>query len=134
MYDCRHGSVLWDYSSHRVNMFYTALRKCIRCLFVLPARTHCALLPGICNDVSAEGKLHVSFLFLFRTCLNSNNLCTNLCTKLALQESRSDAAKSANCICSKYNFNEYDIANAQRNGYIVNDFLSSLYVRARRYC
>ena len=55
-------------------------------------------------------ELHVRFLNLFRTCLNSNNLCA----KLVLQGNRSDAAKSVHSSCS---FNKHDIANAQRNDY-----------------
>ena len=120
-----YGSVLWDYSSHHVNSFYTAWRNSIRRLFRLPMRSHCSLLHHICGDISAEGKLHVRFLKLIRSCLLSNNLCTNLCAKLALQGSRSDTAKSINFICSKYGIIKYDIVKSHHNEYlhVVNDFV-----------
>ena len=38
------GSVLWDFSSKHVEMFYTTWRKCIRRLLGLPYRTHNNLL------------------------------------------------------------------------------------------
>ena len=112
-----YGSVLWDYSSHHVNLFYIAWRNSIRRLFRLPMRTHCTLLHLIlCGDVSAEEKLHVRFIKSFiRSCLPSNNLCTNLCAKLALQGSRSDTAKSINLICTTYGIIKYYIIKSHRN-------------------
>ena len=55
----------------------------------------------------------------------SNNLCTHLCAKLALQGSRSDTAKSINFICTKYGIIKYDIVKSHHNEYlhVVNDFV-----------
>ena len=55
----------------------------------------------------------------------NNNLCTNLCAKLALQGSRSDTSKSINFICTKYGIIKYDIVKSHRNEYlhVVNDFV-----------
>ena len=110
-----YGSVLWDFSSQGVNAFYTAWRKSIRRLLRLPLRTHNELLPGICADISAEGKLRTRFLNFYRKCLSSSNSCIKLCANLALRGSRSDTAKSANFICCKYNIDKYNITTYNAN-------------------
>ena len=39
-----YGSLLWDYESTGVELFYTAWRKCVRRIWQLPRTTHCVLL------------------------------------------------------------------------------------------
>ena len=56
-----YGSVLWDFSSKHVEMFYTTWRKCIRRLLGLPYRAHNNLLHLICNDIPVDGQLHLRF-------------------------------------------------------------------------
>ena len=73
------------------------------------------ILPGICADISAEGKLHIRFLNFFIKCLSSSNSCLKLCANLALRGSRSDTAKSVNFICCKYNIDKYDITTYANN-------------------
>ena len=99
-----YGSVLWDCSSRYINnSFHVTWRKCIR-LFGLPARTHNALLPCICHDMSPEGQLHSRFLNFMKINLASNNSCRKLCSNLSVSGSGSAAGKSVNhIICSIYN-------------------------------
>ena len=69
-----YGSVLWDFSSKHVEMFYTTWRKCIRRLLGLPYRTHNNLLHLICNDIPVDGQLHLGFLNFFVNNLKSDNV------------------------------------------------------------
>ena len=46
-----YGCELWDFSSKYTEFFYVAWRKSIRLLWSLPYRTHCNLLPIICDDL-----------------------------------------------------------------------------------
>ena len=39
------------------------------------------------------------------------NTCVRLCTTLMIQGSRSDAGKSLNFVCHKYNIDKYNIVN-----------------------
>ena len=48
----KYGCELWDFS-----FFFVACRKSIRLLWYLPYRTHCNLLPIICDDLSVEYQL-----------------------------------------------------------------------------
>ena len=79
----------------RLSMFfYTAWRKSIRRLLRLPLKiTHHELLPGICADISTEGKMQIIILNFVRKCLSSSNYCIKLCANLTLHGSRSDTAE-----------------------------------------
>ena len=104
-----YGCLLWDLSSNSVNMINIAWRKCIRRLFGLPPRTHNALIHAICNDIPIDGQIHIRFLKFMKGCLLSSNPCIQLCARLAIDGSNSDACKSVNFICSKYDINKYII-------------------------
>ena len=45
-----YGSPLWDFDDPVVADYFTAWRKCVRRVWGIPYRTHCNMLPGICND------------------------------------------------------------------------------------
>ena len=47
---------------------------------------------------------------IFCYCDNSNILCPNLCSKLALIGSRSKACRSLNFICETYHFSKLKVA------------------------
>ena len=104
-----YGCLLWDLSSNSVNMINIAWRKCIRRLFGLPPRTHNALIHAICNDIPIDAQIHIRFLKFMKGCLLSSNPCIQLCARLAIDGSNSDACKSVNFICSKYDINKYII-------------------------
>jgi hypothetical protein len=112
-----YGSLLWDYSSAHVNMFYTAWRKCVRRILGLPYRTHNNLLPSICNDAPVDWQLHRRCITFVTQCLNSHNSCVSLCASLCIQGSRSDTCNSVNYICSKYNINKHFLS-CNQTGYL----------------
>ena len=103
-----YGSVLWDFSSKHVEMFYTTWRKCIRRLLGLPYRTHNNLLHLICNDIPVDGQLHLRFLNFFVNNLKSDNTCVKLCALLCLRGSRSAASNSLNFITNLYSMDKYN--------------------------
>ena len=98
-----YGCVLWDFSSTYVEAFYTAWRKCIRRIFSLPYNTHSSFLNLLCNDLPIDSQLHLRFLKFCHQCLISSNSCLRLCSRLAMNGSRSNLCNSLNFICHKYN-------------------------------
>ena len=106
-----YGSVLWDFSSKHVEMFYTTRRKCIRRLLGLPYRTHNNLLHLICNNIPVDGQLHLRFLNFFVNNLKSDNTCVKLCALLCLRGSRSAASNSLNFITNLYSIDKYNIVD-----------------------
>lgn len=105
-----YGSQLWDYSSKNCHKFYTAWRKSIRLLLNLDPQTHCHLLHYICSDDPIEVQLHKRFLKFVHTALNSQNIYTSMCAKLATSASNSTIANSFNHVIYKYNLSRYHIA------------------------
>ena len=103
-----YGSVLWDFSSKHVEMFYTTWRRCIRRLLGLPYRTHNNLLHLICNNIPVDGQFHLRFLNFFVNNLKSDNTCVKLCALLCLRGSRSAASNSLNFITNLYSMDKYN--------------------------
>jgi len=97
-----YGLQLWDFSSIECQSFYTAWRKCVRLLFGVSNRTHCHLLPYMCNDLPVDVQLHTRFLKFFHTAVNSDNMYTKLCAKLAREGSNSSVSKSLTFITQQY--------------------------------
>ena len=105
-----YGSVLWNFSSKHVEMFYTTWHKCIRRLLGLPCRTHNNLLHLICNDIPVDGQLHLRFLNFFVN-HKSDNTCVKLCALLCLRGSRSEASNSLDFITTLYSMDKYNIVD-----------------------
>ena len=59
-----YGSQLWDHGNKEINKFYVSWRKAIRKLFDLPYRTHCDLLPYICDDCPPNEQLYFRVISL----------------------------------------------------------------------
>ena len=110
-----YGSVLWDFSSKHVEMFYTTWRKCIRRLLGLPYRTHTDLLHLICNDILVDGQLHLRFLNFLVNNLKSDNTCVELCVLLCLRVSRSEASNILNFITNVYSLDKFNVDISFRN-------------------
>ena len=89
--------------------FYVAWRKSIRLLWYLPYRTHCNLLPIICDDLPVEYKLHIRFLKSIKSNMNTDNGIVKLCARLCMKGSISDTGKSLTYICSKYGLIKRDV-------------------------
>ena len=92
-----YGCELWDFSSK-----YVAWRKGIRLLWSLPYRTHCNLLPIICDDLPVEYQLHIRFLKSIKSNMSTDNGLVKRCARLFMEGSMSDTRKSLTYICSKY--------------------------------
>ena len=114
-----YGSVLWDFSSKHVEMFYITWRKCIRRLLGLPYRAHNNLLHLICNDIPVDGQLHLRFLNFFVNNLKSDNTCVKLCALLCLRGSRSEASNSLNFITTLYSMDKYNIVDLSFTNTII---------------
>ena len=98
-----------------VKKFYTAWRKCVRRIFNIPNNTHCRFLNLLCGDLPVESQVYLRFLKFLRQCIFSSNGCLRLCSKLALQGSRSQVSDSINYICNVYNISKFKIANLSTN-------------------
>ena len=102
-----YGCQLWDFSKPEVERFYTAWRKAIRVIWRLPYRSHCQLLPLICDDIPVELQLHKRFLKFFQKVITSNNELVKFCGSLAIGGSCSTTCNSLNYIATKYGMNKY---------------------------
>jgi hypothetical protein len=109
-----YGCELWDYSHSSIELFFTAWRKCVRRVWSLPPRTHCHLLPMICNDISIESQMHKRFLKFVSNIISSNNNCLRIMGQMVLDGSGSATCNSVNYICHIYKLNKYrDIVNSK---------------------
>ena len=108
-----YGSQLWDLSDRSVDKFYVAWRKAIRYLFNLPYKTHCVLLPLVCDDCTVQCQLYKRFVQFYRSLNTSHNSIVGLCAKLVLKGSRSSVSNSLSVVCNYYNHNRYDISHVQ---------------------
>ena len=79
-----YGSQLWDYDSKTVDLFYVSWRKAIRKLLNLPNRTHCNLLPHICDDVPPDIQLYRRVISFVKGLSISNNMLSSICYRLAV--------------------------------------------------
>ena len=104
-----YGCVLRDFSSKYTEFFFVAWRKSIRLLWSLPYRTHCNLLPIICEDLPVEYQLHIRFLKSIKSNMNTDNELVKLCARLCMDGSMSDTGKSLTYICSKYGLIRRDV-------------------------
>ena len=86
-----------------------AWRKSIRLLWSLPYRTHCNLLPIICDDLPVEYQLHIRFLKSIKSNINTDDELVKLCARLCMDGSMSDNGKSKTYICSKYGLIRRDV-------------------------
>ena len=96
-----YGCVLWDYTCKDIERNFISWKKCIRKLLFLPQRTHCNLLPLLVDDIPVESQLYKRVLKFVAGLIDSNNIYSNLCVKLALNGSGSKMCKNINFICHK---------------------------------
>lgn len=103
-----YGCQLWDVSGKDINNFYVAWRKSIRMLFQLPYKTHCKLLPEICNDFPIDFQIHKRIVQFINNVSCSNNKCIEMAYKLMINGSNSAISNSLSYICEKYKLCRYD--------------------------
>lgn len=94
-----YGSNLWNYDSNAPSLFHCAWRKCVRKVWNLPFKTHCTLLPAICQDFPIDFQLHKRFHKFFMSCVSSRNEIVSLCARLAVDGSHSDTSNSLSLLC-----------------------------------
>ena len=104
-----YGCELWDFSSKYTELFYVAWRKSIRLLWSFPYRTHCNLLPIICDDLPVEYQLHIRFLKSIKSNMNIDNGAVKICARLCMEGSMSDTGKSLSYIRSTYGLIRRDV-------------------------
>lgn len=105
-----YGCVLWDFSDKYVSTFYTAWRKSIRTLFVLPYNIHSIYLPLLCEDMPVEVQLHNRLIKFVNKLNDHNNEILNLCLTLALNGSNSAFSNSISYVAYKYKLNRSAIS------------------------
>ncbi|ELU18077.1 hypothetical protein CAPTEDRAFT_197081 [Capitella teleta] len=96
-----YGSVLWDFTQPCIERFYTAWRKAVRSLLGLHPRTHCTLLPQICDDRDPEKQLLARFVGFVKSLSSSANEIVQTCFSVALDGSRSSIGKTLSLVCEK---------------------------------
>ena len=96
-----YGSQLWDFDDPVIADYYTAWRKCVRRIWGLPYRTHCDLLPDICDDRDIEIQLLTRSVKFLKSASASRNLILSLCSKLVLDGSGSALSNTVSLIADK---------------------------------
>ena len=84
-----YGSPLWESDDPVVADYFTAWRKCVHRVWGIPYRTHCNMVPGICNDRDIMYQLQSRSVKFLKTALSSQIMVLLLCSKLVLYGSRS---------------------------------------------
>jgi len=97
-----YGSPLWDLDGAVISDYYTAWRKCVRRVWGIPNRTHCDLLPGICDDRGIETQLISRTVKFIRSAMQADNLPLNICIQLALSGSNSSVSNSISFISNLF--------------------------------
>ena len=136
-----YGCQLWDLTLPELEHVCVAWRKCVRKVMCLPYRTHNALLPFICDDISIIEQIHSQFISFITSLLSTGNHCLQTVTKLAFRGSNSAMCKSLNYICWKHGINKHDfnckhkcicnyvMSNSEhtRVGFAIREFLEFRY-------
>ena len=105
-----YGCQLVDFTSRDVERLYVTWRKAIRFLFQLPPKTHCVLLPLICNDVPFNVQLHRRLARFFTSCITSSNAIVRACAEQALHSS-SSLGRSLTLLSRKYKCSKVTLVN-----------------------
>jgi hypothetical protein len=110
-----YGSVLWDMSHKSMSRVHITWRKCIRKLFWLPSRTHCELLPLICNDLPVSLQLCKRSVKFIIGALNSNNECVKICAQSALNGSYSSSGNNLNHVAQLLSMSKHSMVRYTAN-------------------
>ena len=106
-----YGTQLFDLSDPLMHKLYTAWRKSIRYLLHLPYRTHCSLLPLICNDTSVQCQLQNRSLRFIKSLNNSPNPIVKNAFCLAMSGSHSNISNSISFLSSVARVNRHDVTD-----------------------
>ena len=72
-----YGSVLWQLDHSNLETLCTTWRKGLRRVWNLPYRTHCNILPILCNCLPMDDELCKRTANLINQCLNSDCVLVN---------------------------------------------------------
>ena len=100
---------MWNFDHHETRRIYRAWRKCVRRIFCLPGRTHCALLRHIIRDEPIDQRFHRLFLKYIRSSAASQNELVRSSVEIALMNPESCVNKNFSVICSLYQMSRYDL-------------------------
>jgi len=115
-----YGSQLWDHGTKYADKFNTNWRKAIRKIFNLPNRTHCDLLPYICDDDLPAVQLYFRIISFCRSLVNSSNEISRICYNLAISGSGSAVSNNMSVVSSFYAVPREYIYKITRNCSAVN--------------
>ena len=119
-----YGCQLWDLDSKHMELFYVAWRKCVRRIFKLNNRTHCALLSHICCDAPIKVQLIHRFNKFSKGVLKSNIFFVKYCGQLAANGSRSTFCNNVNVAnVHRYCFDTIDTHALQQTAGAIKDFI-----------
>ena len=107
-----YGSQLWNYDCKYIDKLYVGWRKTIRKLLHLPYRTHCDMLPYICDDLNVLTQLLHCVVSFIKSVSTSQNLMTNMCYNLG---SISNVSNSMSMISAIWNTPRHQIINIKHN-------------------
>jgi hypothetical protein len=121
-----YGCQLWDLESKHMELFYVAWRKCVCRVLNVNVRTHCALLPLICDDLPINVQLNKRFSNFFTNIRISQNVLVKYCGHLAVAGSRSACCNNLNISklyqTKKCTLNDVDETTLQTAG-AIKDFI-----------
>ena len=88
---------------------------CHRKLFDLPYRTHCDLLPYICDDCPPNEQLYFRVISLCKSLANTDNNLSRICYAHAVSGSGSSVSNTISVISSRWAVPRKDICNITRS-------------------
>ena len=124
-----------------INVLITRLRasnigcyigKSIRRLFNIPYRTHCALLPLICQDIPVETQLHSRLMKFVLNNSNCEKACVQLCMSICINGIQSVVENSLNLLAFKNIFCKNSLISNKFNKLYKN--IKYVYVTNEKDC
>jgi len=99
-----YGSVLWDLDHSKLTSLCCTWRKGLRRTWDLPYRTHCNLLPVLCNCLPMYDELCRRTAAFINQCLNSDCDLVNRLTHYGIhvERMRSSLGRNAQLCCARY--------------------------------
>lgn len=99
-----YGAQAWNLSDKSITQFQTMWNRCARRILDIPYTTHCIILPGLVDRLSAIDQIYCRFNNMVQSMLKTDNIKVNFLVRKALQDSNSVVktnlfviAKAAEC-------------------------------------
>jgi len=110
-----YGCELWDLSGRSLSTFCAAWRKGARRIWNLPYRTHCHLLPLLCNCIPIFDEICRRSLKFLQSCLFHNTMLVRSVAQFSLTEGRNSSPCGRNALFCMHRFQ-----------YALSDIVSSI--------